>query len=449
MASTPATGADADPPHIVILGAGFAGLYAAMALAKSWARITVIDRTNHHLFQPLLYQVATASLNPSDIAQPVRSILRSQKNTRVVLAEAQRIDPEQRTVVLGDGEIGYDYLIVATGATNWHFGHDNWVPHAPGLKNLEDALAIRQKFLLSFERAEQEPIAARRREILTFVIVGGGPTGVELAGAMAEIARRAMPGEFRSIDTTASRIILVEGSDRLLPSYAHHLSRRTKADLERMGVEVWLGARVTSIDESGVSLDGPGKERIATTNVFWAAGVRASPLGASLGIATDRGGRVPVEPDLSVAGRPEVFVIGDLAKASDAARGGDVPGVAPAAMQMGRHVGRLLRAELAARRANAAPPRRLPFRYADRGMLATIGRDRAVGTVFGLQLQGFPAWFMWCFVHILFLVGFRNRMLVLIQWAWAYLRWERGARLITEPSTAPHPGEARTVESRQ
>jgi NADH dehydrogenase len=446
VASTSATGAAFDLPHIVILGAGFAGLYATMALARSWSRLTVIDRANHHLFQPLLYQVATASLNPSDIAQPIRSILRRQKNTRVILAEALRIDTERRAVILADGEVGYDYLIVATGAGNWHFGHDNWIPHAPGLKNLDDALSIRQKFLLSFEHAEREPDPARRREILTFVIVGGGPTGVELAGAMAEIARRAMPGEFRSIDTTASRIILVEGSDRLLNTFAPMHSRRTKADLERMGVEVWLGARVTAIDETGVSLDGMGKERIATRNVFWAAGVRASPLGGSLGVATERGGRVPVEPDLSIAGHPEVFVVGDLAHAADRARGRDVPGVAPAAMQMGRHVGRLLRAELAAKRRGRPLPPRPTFKYVDRGILATIGRDRAVGTVFGLQLQGFPAWFMWCFVHILFLVGFRNRVLVMIQWAWAYLRWERGARLITERSAGGEHHEAAGAE---
>lgn len=417
-----------DSPRIVILGGGFGGLYAARALRSARARVTLIDRHNHHLFQPLLYQVATASLSPGDIAVPIRHVLKRQRNTRVILGEAVSIDPGRRVVALRDAEEGYDYLVVATGATHWYFGHDDWRPHAPGLKEAADALAIREKFLLSFEAAEREDDAGRRRAILTFVVIGGGPTGVELAGAMAEIARRAIPKDFRRIDTSSSRIILVEGGGRVLPAFPEHLSRRAKEDLESLGVEVWLNSAVTRVDERGVSI---GEDRIATRNVFWAAGVKASPLGASLGAPMDGAGRVLVNPDLSVPGHPEVFVIGDLASVIDTGTRRPVPGVAPAAMQMGRHVGRLLAREIGG---GGTAPARASFVYTDKGNLATIGRARAVGVIGGRGFAGFPAWALWLGIHIVYLIGFRSRLIVLIQWAWAYFRYERGARLITRRS---------------
>lgn len=414
-------------PHIVILGGGFGGLYAAMALKRAPVRITLIDRCNHHVFSPLVYQVATASLSPSDIAQPIRWILRRQKNTRVILGEADRIDPGARTVTLRDGEsVSYDYLIVATGVTHTYFGHDEWARLAPGLKEVSDAIEIRRRFLLAFEAAEREPDPEKRRAILTFVIVGGGPTGVELAGAMAEIARKAMPSEFRAIDTTTARVILLEGRDRLLPAFAPDLSRRARSDLESLGVDVWLEAVVTAIDESGVTIGRAVPERIVTRNVFWAAGVAASPIGRSLGVPLDRAGRVLVNPDLSVPGHPGIFVIGDLASLNDPRTGEPVPGVAPAAMQMGRHVAGIIAGE-----ASGESGTRPAFRYRDKGMLATIGRASAVGTVGRMKFTGFAAWFVWLFIHILYLTGFRSRLIVMIQWAWAYLWYQRGARLIT------------------
>lgn len=442
------TSTDTPIPRVVIIGGGFAGLYAARALAHAPARVTVVDRHNHHLFQPLLYQVATASLNPADIAAPIRQILRAQRNTDVVLAEVTGIDTAARRVRLLDAELQYDYLIVASGATHSYFGNDAWEAHAPGLKTAADALEIREKFLLSFEAAEREPDAARRRAILTFVVIGGGPTGVELAGAMAEIARRAIPREFRRIDTTSARIILVEAADRLLTAFPPHLSRRAKADLEHLGVEVWVNTRVTGIDGLGVTL---GADRLATHNVFWAAGVKASPLGAMLGTPTDRAGRVHVTPDLAIPGHPEVFVAGDLAAITDTRTGQPVPGVAPAAMQMGRFVGRLIAAEIRQRPTNS-PARRPIFTYKDKGNLATIGRAKAVGLIAGRGFGGLTAWLLWLGIHIVYLIGFRNRVLVLTQWAWAYLRYERGARLITRPSAdrvrdilADPPGTASPV----
>jgi len=426
-------------PHVVILGGGFAGLYAARALGGAAVRVTVIDRNNHHLFQPLLYQVATASLNPADIAAPIRQVLKGQANTSVVLAEVEGVDPGRRAVRLRDGEVAYDFLVVATGATHSYFGHErDWAHHAPGLKEAGDALQIREKFLLSFEAAERETDASRRRAILTFIVIGGGPTGVELAGAMAEIARRAIPREFRNIDTTTARIILIEAGPRLLPAFPERLSSRAKHDLEAMGVEVWVNSPVTGVDARGVSI---GEERITSRNVFWAAGVKASPIGASLGAPLDRAGRVVVEPDLSLPGRPEVFVVGDLASVRDGRSGQMVPGVAPAAMQMGRFVGRLIAGEVRARDESApisGTPRpgsqcaeRPGFVYRDKGNLATIGRARAVGVVSGRSFAGFLAWALWLGIHIVYLIGFRNRMIVLIQWAWAYFRYERGTRLVT------------------
>ncbi len=439
---------DSDRPvRVVIIGGGFGGLHAARALRGARAEVALLDRNNHHLFQPLLYQVATASLSPAEIAAPIRLILKRQRNARVLLAEAVSVDTVGRRVRLLDGEMGYDYLVVATGMTHSYFGRDEWAAHAPGLKDAADALEIREKFLLSFEAAEREPDPAARRAILTFVVIGGGPTGVELAGAMAEVARRALPREFRNIDTTTARIILLEGGPGLLPTFPEKLRARAKHDLEAMGVEVWVNSKVTSIDDRSVTI---GEERIATRNVFWAAGVRATALGASLGVPLDRAGRVRVNPDLSVPGHPEVFVIGDLAAVTDPRSGTEVPGVAPAAMQMGRFVGRLIAREIETRSGTGSASdnavTRPAFRYVDKGNLATIGRARAVGVIKGHAFHGFPAWALWMGIHIFFLIGFRNRVIVMIQWAWAYFRWERGARLVTQPAAErlatlrePHP----------
>ena len=410
-------------PHVVILGGGFAGLRCARALRKAPVRVTLIDRRNHHLFQPLLYQVATASLSPADIAAPIRSILRNQANAQVWMAEVTDIDVERRVVVLEDGSLKYDYLVVATGATHSYFGRDDWAPVAPGLKTIEDAVEIRRRFLVAFEAAEREADPAARRRHLTFVIVGGGPTGAELAGAMAEIARTVIPEDFRAVDTATARIILVEGVDRVLPTFHERLSVAARRQLERLGVEVRTGELVTSVDEQGVTLR--SGERIDAENVVWAAGVAASPIGATLGAPLDRAGRVRVQPDLSIPDHPEVFVAGDLAWLEQDDRG--VSGVAPAAMQMGTYVGKTIRAEIAGRA-------RTPFRYLDKGTLATIGRGAAVADIRGLRFSGFVAWALWVFIHILYLIGFRNRLLVLSEWAWAYLTYQRGMRLITGES---------------
>ncbi len=429
------------PLRVVIIGGGFAGLACARSLKRARVKITLIDRRNHHLFQPLLYQVATAGLNPADIAVAIRHVLRRQKNAEVVLAEAESIDPEARVVTLSTGaRVGYDRLVLAAGADNTWFGHDDWSPHAPGLKDLGDALAIRQRFLTAFERAEQADDPDRRRAELTFIIVGGGPTGVELAGAMAEIARKAIPRDFRRIDTTTARIILVEAGERLLPAFHPDHSRRARADLERLGVDVWLSTKVSGIDEHGVDL---GPERVEARCVVWAAGVRASPLARMLGVELHPSGRVPVNNDLSVEGHAEIFVLGDLAylRPKNAL---EVPGVAPAAMQMGRYAARVIRAEAAGRPPSAARSR--PFRYVDKGMLATIGRRTAVGSVGRFRFTGTLAWLVWLAVHIVFLIGFRNRVLVLFQWAWAYFTFDRGARLITEePEPAPSPATVSTL----
>lgn len=407
------------PPKVVILGGGFGGLYCARTLRRTAAGVTLVDRSNFHLFQPLLYQVATASLSPGDIASPLRHVLRRQDNVEVWMGEAVDVDVESRTVVLADGRLGYDYLVVATGATHAYFGHDEWAERAPGLKTVEDAVELRGRFLVAFEAAEREADAAARRRHLTFVVVGAGPTGVELAGAMAEIARRDMPRDFRAIDTTTARILLLEGSPRVLPTYPESLSAKARRQLERLGVEVRTDAFVTRIEQDAVYV---GDERIEAANVFWAAGVAASPLGARLGAPLDKAGRVLVEPDLSIPGHPEVFVVGDLAQVRQ--DGGQVPGVAQAAMQGGRHAARQIARDLAGK------PRR-PFRYRDKGNLATIGRAAAVADLGRLKLSGFPAWFVWVFIHILYLIGFRNRLVVLIQWAWAYLWHHRAIRLIT------------------
>jgi NADH dehydrogenase len=410
---------DGKRPRVVIIGGGFGGLYAAQALAHAPVDVTLIDRRNYHLFQPLLYQVATAALNPSDIAYPIRSILRKQRNVEVFLAEAERIDVARKVVTLAFGEVAYDYLIVATGATHSYFGHDAWEKPAPGLKSIEDALEIRRRMLYAFEAAERENDAERQRPWLNFVVVGGGPTGVELAGALAEVARQTLARDFRRIDPRHARIVLIEAGPRLLPAYAPELSESAKEQLERLGVEVRVGARVSGIDEDGVCI---GSERILARTVLWGAGVQASPLGQSLGASLDRAGRVKVDAFLNPPGHPEVFVCGDLATLEQ--DGEPVPGIAPAAMQMGRHaahtIERLVRGET---------PK--PFRYWDKGMLATIGRSKAVGEIGRFKLAGFIAWCAWLFIHILYLIGFRNRVLVVIEWAWEYLTFKRGARLIT------------------
>lgn len=406
-------------PQVVILGGGFGGLYAARALRRAPVRVTVVDRRNHHTFQPLLYQVATAALNPSEIAVPIRHVLRRQRNCSVILGEARAIDVEGRRVLLADGELAYDALIVATGATHSYFGRDEWAALAPGLKSIEDALEIRRRVLLAYEAAEREPDAARRREWLTFAVVGAGPTGVELAGALSEIARHALANDFRKIDPRQARVLLVEGKDRVLPSYPPELSEKARRQLERLGVEVRTGASVTAIDARGVQL---GAERIPARTVLWAAGVQASPVARSLGAPLDRAGRVRVEPTLAIPGRSDVFVVGDLAAFEQDGR--PVPGVAPAAIQGGRHAARNVL------RALRGEPL-WPFRYRDKGALATIGRAAAVADFGRVRLSGLLAWLAWLFVHIAFLIGFRNRVITMFQWAWSYVTYQRGARLIT------------------
>lgn len=417
-------------PRVLILGGGFGGLHAARGLAGAPASITLVDRQNHHTFQPLLYQVATAMLSPANIAAPIRHILRRQSNARVVLGDASRIDPDARVVHLADGAaLAYDILVVATGATHSYFGHDQWAAHAPGLKTIDDALAIRRRYLLAFEAAERATDETSRRAALTFVVIGAGPTGVELAGAMSEIARSAFHKDFRSIDTSTARVLLIEAQDRVLPTYPHQASARALDGLRSLGVEVMLETRAVEVDGSGITVVGarvPDPQRIDAGNIIWAAGVRASPLAASLGAPLDPAGRVIVEPDLSVPGRPEVLVVGDLARVEDPRTGQLVPGVAPAAMQMGDHAARVIRDRLLR---PGAPLR--PFRYKDKGTLATIGRNRAVAYMFGRVFSGFFAWAFWALLHVYFLIGFRNRVLTMLEWMWAYFTFSRGARLIT------------------
>lgn len=421
-------------PRVVIIGGGFAGLHAARALRDAPVDVTLVDRTNHHVFQPLLYQVANTSLAPSDIAAPIRWILRSQQNVTVLLGDVIGVAPDAHTVeVAGQGAINYDALIIATGARHAYFGHDRWEVHAPGLKTLEDALDMRQRMLLAFERAEWEADEAARRALLTFVIVGGGPTGVELAGTLPEFARVALRPDFRRFDAGSAHVMLIEGGPRLLPSFPERVSATARRDLERLGVEVRTGKLVTELSAAGVNM---GAEHIAARTVFWAAGNVASPLGRALGVPVDRAGRVLVADDLSVPGHPEIFVAGDLAAVRwDAERW--VPGVAPAATQMGRLAGR--NAALLLRGAA-----RHPFCYRNKGELATIGRNKAVA-VFGqrIAITGRPAWLLWLFVHIMYLVGFRNRLSVLLQWAYAYFTFQRGVRLVTPRDPArPTAGAA-------
>jgi NADH dehydrogenase len=414
------------PLRVVVVGSGFAGLNAAKTLRNAPVEVTIVDKRNFHLFQPLLYQVATAALNPSDIAYPIRSIFRRQENIRgVLLAEVTDLDLDRREITLEDGsKLAYDYLVLATGATHSYFGHDVWEPLAPGLKSLEDALVMRQRILAAFEEAERNPHEADK--LLTFVVVGAGPTGVELAGALVEIAVHSLGDDFDVIDPTRARVVLVEGAPDVLPVYPDDLSKSARRQLETLGVEVLTGAMVEEIDAGGVTLtDG---HRIDAGLVLWAAGVQASSLGEMLGVETDRSGRVPVQDDLSIPGHPEVFVTGDLATVPG------VPGVAPAAMQMGRHAARMIYGDIAGGARSA-------FAYRDKGSLATIGRARAVADFGRIRFGGFVAWLSWLAIHIFFLIGFRNRVLVLISWAWSYLTFRRGARIITGVPPLPEKGE--------
>ena len=410
-------------PRVVVIGAGFAGINAAKALAKGPVDVTVVDRKNHHTFQPLLYQVALAVLSPAEIASPVRTVLRRSHNTEVLLGEVIGFDLEKRLVRLDDLDLPYDYLIVAAGATHAYFGHPEWEEFAPGLKTLEDATEIRRRILMAFETAERQAIARRPPMPLNFVVVGAGPTGVELAGAISDITRQYLSKEFRAMDPRQSRIILLEGGPRVLPTYPEDLSASAERQLTQMGVEVRTSAMVTNIEPGVVSV---GKEKIPAAVILWGAGVSASPLGKMLGVPTDKAGRVIVQPDLSVPGHPEVFVTGDLASAKRS-NGQPVPGVAPAAIQMGKFAARQIKNILAGK------PRQ-KFEYLDKGSLATIGRSHAIADFPGkIHISGYFAWLAWLFVHLLFLISFRNRFFVLTEWAWAYITYNHGARLITEP----------------
>ena len=436
-------------PRVVIVGAGFGGLNAARALARSPAQITVIDRKNHHTFQPLLYQVATAGLSPGEIAAPIRSIFRPYKNVEVLMAEVEDINLAQRIVETAERQVPYDYLIVAAGARHSYFGQDDWEPVAPGLKTIEDALEIRRRVLLAFELAERQAVFGSSSTPLNFVVVGGGPTGVELAGTLAEIARHALAHEFRSIDPTSTHIVLLEGGPRVLPAYTEDLSRSAEEQLRNLGVEVHTSTIVNQIEPGAVHF---GETRLPAAVVLWAAGVAASPLGKSLGAPLDRAGRVLVQPDLSIPNHPEIFVIGDLAALKDE-HGKMLPGVAPVAIQQGRFVGKVIRQEIESPAASASetanPDSRPAFHYWNKGSLATIGRAAAVADFGKIHISGFVAWLAWLFIHIFFLIGFRNRLLVFIQWAWSYFTYERSARLITGsnylPGWAAHQPDAASV----
>jgi len=418
--------------RVVIVGAGFGGLNAATALAGADVNITIIDQKNYHTFQPLLYQVATAGLSPGEIAEPIRSILHRHKNIQVLMAEVTGFDLERRVVHIADQDVPYDSLIVAAGASHAYFGHDEWETLAPGLKTIEDALEIRRRVLLAFELAERRASAGEVTDPLNFVVVGAGPTGVELAGTLAEICRHALANDFRSIDPRRTQIHLIEGGPRVLPSYPEDLSRSALEQLQRLGVEVLTSAMVTKIEPGTISM---GNASMKASVILWAAGVAASSLGKKLGAPVDRAGRVLVQPDLSIPGHPEVFVIGDLAALKDLS-GNLLPGVAPVAILEGRFVAKLIRQGMA----DISPDhsgQRKPFHYRDKGNLATIGRAAAIAQFGKVHISGFMAWLAWLFIHILFLIGFQNRVLVLIQWAWSYFTYERGARLITGGTSLP------------
>jgi NADH:ubiquinone reductase (H+-translocating) len=420
--------------RVVIIGGGFGGLSAARRLKHVPVDVTLIDRYNYHLFQPLLYQVATGALSPANIASPLRDVLKKQKNTRVLLAEATNIDVASRRVILSDGTLDYDTLIVATGSSHQYFGHDEWAQFAPALKTVDDATDMRRRILLAFETAEREPDPQKVRELLTFVIVGAGPTGAELAGALGEIANDTLRRDFRKIDPSQARIILVEGTDRVLPTYPPRLSQAAREMLEHLGVTVRTGGFVTNLEPDSVIIrEGQRSETIRTRTILWAAGVLASPLGRILsevaGTKLDKFGRVIVEPDCTIPGHPEIFVIGDLANFSHQS-GSPLPGVAQPAIQQGRYVAGLIEKRLRGQKV----PR---FHYLDKGNLAVIGRGDAVADLNGLELSGFPAWLIWIFIHLLYIVEFQNRLLVFIQWGWFYFTYDRSARLITGKSPLP------------
>jgi NADH dehydrogenase len=418
------TGTAKRTPHVVIVGGGFGGLHAARGLRDKPVRVTLIDMHNHHLFQPLLYQVATASLSPADIASPIRSILRRQKNVRVILGEVTAVDAPHNQVILKEDRFDYDYLILAAGARHSYFGHDAWEPLAPGLKSLEDALEIRRRILLAYEAAERTDDDVTRSRLLTFVVVGGGPTGVELAGALAEISRYSLARDFDEIDPTQARIFLLEASPRILATFPEKLAAKASKFLQDLGVTVRTGAPVTSIDDRGVVL--AGEERIDASTVLWAAGVKAAPVAQSLGVELDRAGRVPVQQDLSVTGFPNLFVAGDLALLAGK-DGIPLPGVAQVAMQQGD-----LAAKNVLRRIDGLPGE--VFSYKDLGNMATIGRNKAIADIGPIEIGGLIAWMAWLFIHILNLIGFRNRAVVMTQWVWSYFTFQRGARLITSTS---------------
>ncbi len=412
--------------RVVIVGAGFGGLNAARSLAHQNVQITIVDRKNHHTFQPLLYQVATAGLSPGEIAAPIRAVFRGDKNVVSLLEEVQDFDLERHIVKTCEQELPYDYLIVAAGATHAYFGHDEWEPYAPGLKTIEDALEIRRRVLLAFELAERQAISGAPHEPLNFVVVGGGPTGVELAGTLAEITHHVLANEFHSIDPRSATILLLEGGPRVLPAYPEDLSHSAEEQLRRLGVDVRTNTLVTQVEPGAVRF---GQSRVVAPVILWAAGVAASPLGKKLGVPFDRAGRVLVQPDLSLPGHPEVFVIGDLAALKDE-DGKMLPGVAPVAIQQGKYVAKTIGRDL------QNEPRQ-NFKYWDKGSLATIGRAAAVAQFGKIHISGFIAWLSWLFIHIFFLIGFRNRVLVFIQWAWSYVTYERGARLITGSTALP------------
>jgi NADH dehydrogenase len=450
--------------RVVIVGGGFAGLEAAKALASADVEILLVDRTNYHLFQPLLYQVAMAGLSPAEIASPIRAILAEQKNVRVVLGDVTGVDLENRRVRIGPSADapqyeGYDWLILGLGAKNAYFGHDEWERYAPGLKSLEDALEIRRRVLLAFEEAERTTDRRERRKLLTFAVIGGGPTGVELCGAIAELSRFVLSRDFRAADPREAKVVLVEAGPRILPSFPEDLARSALDQLAELGVEVQTGARVVGIDADGVELEGvsaddvpglgAGREhnRIAARTVVWGAGVRAHELARTLGVPVDKQGRVVVGPDCTLPGHPEVFAIGDMARFEDAS-GAVLPGVSPVAMQQGRYVARIIRWEA---ESDGSPPRS-PFWYLDKGSMATIGRSRAVAWARGLKMRGFVAWLAWLFIHLVYLIGFRNRLAVLLNWFWSYVSYQRGARLITAtgwtpPQPPPTSREATAVPS--
>ena len=430
------TEGEADPrPRVVIVGAGFGGLSAAKALNKADLRVTLVDQRNHHLFQPLLYQVATAGLSPGQIATPIRTVLRKQKNAEVLLGTVTGVDTKRRCVSLGRHEINYDYLALATGARHSYFGHDEWEPFAPGLKSLEDATELRRRILLAFERAELEQDADARQRLLTFVVIGAGPTGVEMAGSIAELAHRALASDFRAIDPHAARVVLVEAGPRALATFPEKLSAYTAKELGKLEVELMANTKVVGIDAHGVMLQGADgvTKPLPSACVIWAAGVAASPVAKWLGVEGDRAGRIAVGPDLTLPGHPDIFVIGDCALAKDKT-GKPVPGLAPVAKQQGEYVGALLK-----RLRKSPGAERAPFRYKDFGALATIGRKIAIADFGGFQLRGFIGWLTWSLAHIYFLIGFRNRFSVALDWAWSYLTFERGARLITGPVDAARP----------